>query len=655
MDNQRKATWPGWETVRLIGRGSFGAVYEIQRQVFDDTEKAALKVITIPQNSGDIDEMYNDGYSEEDITETFQSHLKSIVAEYSLMRKLNGNTNIVHCEDVRYVQHEDGIGWDIFIKMELLTPLPKALSDTISEEMVIKLAKDMCSALEACCEHNIVHRDIKPQNIFVSKTGDYKLGDFGIAKTVEKTMGGTKIGTYKYMAPEVFHYQPYGTSADVYSLGLVLYWMLNERRLPFMPLPPTKLTSKIEEEAQERRITGEELPTPRNGSESLKKIVLKACAFDPKERYASAKEMLEALNGLGSEESVQVALDSVVEHESLESTTVEINRKKPNRFILPVLCATVIMIAAGLCAKSCTAEEKAESPHQIIHQETESVQSGNGYSLEVESDVIKVGESTNVALRWGSYIYRSDKALVWSSSDPAVAAVTQDGVITGMSVGTAVITGTMEGNDATITIMVEEKPFETQPLATEQNIPQVSQIQVGCRTDILLAGDTVDAYVKTDGFYLNGNSDGIEWSTDQPEVATVDSRGQVTGLKAGKCQLTAKYQGLSSTMEITIVEVDKTSGVAAKLDYEKLSLRTGNSDTVNLTVSGDLPEHCGLTAYYSAGMQLSLEWGEDEKSVPLTIHVGFAEVSEGYVTILAYDQDEPSNVVAAAKVQLKIN
>ena len=70
MDNQRKATWPGWETVRLIGRGSFGTVYEIQRRGFDDTEKAALKVISIPQNSGDIDEMYNDGYSEEDITET---------------------------------------------------------------------------------------------------------------------------------------------------------------------------------------------------------------------------------------------------------------------------------------------------------------------------------------------------------------------------------------------------------------------------------------------------------------------------------------------------------------------------------------------------------------------------------------------------------
>ena len=295
---EQQATWPGWETVRLIGRGSFGAVYEIQRNVFDDVEKAALKVISIPQNASDIDEMYSDGYDEESITSTFQSHLKSIAAEYSLMRKMNGSANIVNCDDIRYIQHEDGIGWDIFIKMELLTPLSKALPADVSEEMVIKIAKDMCTALELCKKHGIVHRDIKPQNIFVSDNGDYKLGDFGIAKTVEKTMGGTKIGTYKYMAPEVYNNQPYGSGADIYSLGLVLYWLLNERRMPFLPLPPAKLSAGMEEAARHRRFSGEDIPEPKNGSERLKAIVLKACAFDPKQRYSSASQMLEELDAL---------------------------------------------------------------------------------------------------------------------------------------------------------------------------------------------------------------------------------------------------------------------------------------------------------------------------------------------------------------------
>lgn len=165
-------TWPGWETVRLIGRGSFGAVYEIQRTLFGEVEKAALKVVTIPQNASDIEELRSDGFDEESITDSFKNHLKSIVSEYTLMRKMNGCTNIVNCDDVRYVQHEDGIGWDIYIKMELLTPLAKTLPDEISEDTVIKIATDLCSALELCEKFGIIHRDIKPQNIFVSDNGD---------------------------------------------------------------------------------------------------------------------------------------------------------------------------------------------------------------------------------------------------------------------------------------------------------------------------------------------------------------------------------------------------------------------------------------------------------------------------------------------------
>ena len=310
IENSRIA-WPGWETVGLIGRGSFGAVYEIQREIFDDVEKAALKVISIPQNASDIEEMYSDGFDEESITSTFKSYLKSIVAEYSLMRKMNGCTNIVNCDDVRYVQHDDGIGWDIFIKMELLTPLTKALPAGIAEETVIQIAKDICTALQLCKKHGIVHRDIKPQNIFVSPNGDYKLGDFGIAKTVEKTTGGTKIGTYKYMAPEVYHNKPYGSAADIYSLGLVLYWLLNERRMPFMPMPPAKLSAGGNEEARNRRLSGEQFPAPKNGSKALKAIVMKACAYNVEDRYASADEMLTDLNRLGQEEKAVMQMPVV--------------------------------------------------------------------------------------------------------------------------------------------------------------------------------------------------------------------------------------------------------------------------------------------------------------------------------------------------------
>ncbi|MBR3475394.1 MAG: leucine-rich repeat protein [Oscillospiraceae bacterium] len=293
-----KAVWPGWKTVRLIGRGSFGAVYEIERDIFGEKEKAALKLITIPQNSSDLEQFRDEGYDDASITRALWENLKSILSEYSLMRKLNGSPNVVSCEDVRYLQHEDCLGWDILIKMELLTPLPKHLDKNVTEEQVLRVGMDICRALVLCRKHNIVHRDIKPANIFVSENGDCKLGDFGIAKTMERTSGGTKIGTYEYMAPEVYNNQPYGHSADVCSLGLVLYWMLNERRLPFLPLPPEMPTSTQKEQARDRRMRGEALPAPAHGSEELKCIVLRACASDPAERYSTAEELLDDLENL---------------------------------------------------------------------------------------------------------------------------------------------------------------------------------------------------------------------------------------------------------------------------------------------------------------------------------------------------------------------
>ena len=292
--------WPGWEVVRLIGNGSFGSVYEIQRDLYGNVEKAALKVIHIPQSRSDIEELYNDGYDDESITARFHGYLEDIIREYSMMANMKGCKNVVYCDDVRQIQHEDGIGWDIYIKMELLTPLVKTLGREIPEQQVVNIGIDMCSALVLCKEHNIVHRDIKPQNIFVSPDGTYKLGDFGIAKTAERTTSGTKTGTYKYMAPEVYRSQPYGAAADQYSLGMVLYWLLNERRTPFLPLPGAVRAPTVtqEDEARKRRFDGETLPAPAHGSPELQAIVLRACAYDPKDRFASAADMLAALRGL---------------------------------------------------------------------------------------------------------------------------------------------------------------------------------------------------------------------------------------------------------------------------------------------------------------------------------------------------------------------
>jgi len=288
--------WPGWDIVQCIGKGGFGAVYELRQEVFGDVERCALKVITIPHDHSEIEYMRCEGLDDESISSTLESQVGDIVKEYKFMKKMGDNPNIVHCDEFRYSRHEEDLGWDIYIKMELLTPLMKVLDRMQDEKEIIRLGIELCNALVGCQKLNIIHRDIKPQNIFLSPSGYYKLGDFGIARTMEHTTKATAgIGTYSFMAPEVANGMIYGSTVDIYSLGLVLYWLLNERRGPFVPLPPNKPTYAENENARLRRYSGEKLPAPKHGSPELKSIVLKACAFDPKDRYQTAGEMMAAL------------------------------------------------------------------------------------------------------------------------------------------------------------------------------------------------------------------------------------------------------------------------------------------------------------------------------------------------------------------------
>lgn len=294
-----------WTIKRRIGAGGFGAVFEIQREDFGETYKAALKVISVPQNKAEIDALVAEGMSAPEIQRYFYSMVEDLVREFAIMAKLKATGNIVSYEDHAVIPHPDGMGWDIQIRMELLTPLlTYAYQHPFARRDVIQLGIDICKALELCQKYNIIHRDIKPDNIFVTETGDFKLGDFGIARTVEKTsMELSKKGTYSYMAPEVYSGTSYGFTVDTYSLGIVLYRLLNRNRTPFLPAPPEPITASKREAAAYRRFSGEPIPAPYYAQGRLAEIILKACAFDPRERYSTPMQMRQELEAILYEHS----------------------------------------------------------------------------------------------------------------------------------------------------------------------------------------------------------------------------------------------------------------------------------------------------------------------------------------------------------------
>ena len=287
--------WPNWHIEALIGKGSFGAVYKARRAGvgFDHAFYSAVKVIRVPADDGEIRGLLADGMSREQVAAYYESALRGLVGEIELMESLKGSPNIVTIEDYEVRKNADGIGWTIYIRMELLKNLNQYRTEhPMTVDDIVRLGIHICSALEYCARKQIVHRDIKPDNIFVNEFGDFKLGDFGIARHLEMTAAHlSQKGTSNYMAPEIYRGEPYNGSVDIYSLGIVMYRLLNRGRLPFMPPYPNPITYEDSENAMARRLNGEPLPEPSAGGKLLADIVRRACSADVNFRYATPTQM----------------------------------------------------------------------------------------------------------------------------------------------------------------------------------------------------------------------------------------------------------------------------------------------------------------------------------------------------------------------------
>ncbi len=332
--------WGEWRISRTLGEGAYGKVYEVERIDFGKRYVSALKAITIPQSESEWKSVCSEGMDEKSATAYFMDVISGIVDETALMNQLKGHGNIVSYEDHKVVEHEDKHGWDIFIRMELLTPFLDKYdtNDSVPVEEVVKLGIDICKALEFCHGRNILHRDIKPENIFVTDYGAYKLGDFGIARTVEKTMGSmSKKGTYNYMAPEVYLGKAYDRTVDIYSLGIVLYRLLNHNRPPFYPAYPEQILYEHKETALQRRMRGEELPDPDQATEILAKIIKKACAYKAEDRYQNAEEFRIALEKMEAPEEKKEETQTPPVIQTSETKTIpqpssEEVKKKPDKY-----------------------------------------------------------------------------------------------------------------------------------------------------------------------------------------------------------------------------------------------------------------------------------------------------------------------------------
>jgi serine/threonine-protein kinase len=193
--------------------------------------------------------------------------------------------NIVNVYDVG---DEDGINYIVMELVDGIT-LKKYIEkkSRLSVKEAVSIAIQVAMGLEAAHNNNIIHRDIKPQNIMISKEGKVKVTDFGIAKAAtSNTITSNVMGSVHYTSPEQARGGYSDAKSDIYSLGITLFEMLTGR-VPFNGDTTVAIAIKhIQEELPSPADYNEEIPV------SVEKIVLKCCQKSPDRRYQNAAELI---------------------------------------------------------------------------------------------------------------------------------------------------------------------------------------------------------------------------------------------------------------------------------------------------------------------------------------------------------------------------
>ena len=279
---------PRYQIDRLLGQGGMGAVYKAWDKELG--RPVALKLIS---PSVALNPEVEQRFKHELLLASKISH-KNILRIHDM-----GESAGVKFISMAYVEGED---LHEILAREGKLPLDRTL----------KIARQMCAALEAAHNEGVVHRDFKPHNILVDRHDNVYVSDFGIAKSLESDAGMTRageiVGTPRYMAPEQVEGKKIDARVDLYALGLILYEMVTAD-IPFRATTTLQLMlARVQEVPKSPKTVNPELP------EWLVQVIMKCLERDPERRYQHAGEILRDLQAgtapVGSK-SVQLTIPSM--------------------------------------------------------------------------------------------------------------------------------------------------------------------------------------------------------------------------------------------------------------------------------------------------------------------------------------------------------
>ena len=259
-----------YEILQLLGEGGMGAVYKAMDRELD--RPVALKLIR-PELAANPSILAR---FKQELLLAHQVTHKNVIRIYDL-----GDADGVKFITMEFVEGQDLRS--LIQEKKKLTP-----------QEAVEIIEQVCLALEAAHGVGVIHRDLKPQNIMLDRTGRVLVMDFGLARTLEgdgMTQTGALVGTIEYMSPEQALAKNLDQRSDLFSAGLIFYELLTGQ----MPFRADSAVASLLRRTQERAVPISEIDA--NLPQNLARIVSKCLETDPNLRYQSAHELLTELEG----------------------------------------------------------------------------------------------------------------------------------------------------------------------------------------------------------------------------------------------------------------------------------------------------------------------------------------------------------------------
>lgn len=352
-------------------------------QVTED--KYIVKIISTPSTPQKLDALLLSGAFEtkEAALAYFEDLTNGIVHEIKVLEKLSSLEGFVAFDKYQVVPMEDGNGFDVYILGSYKRSLSRLFEkEPLTHLSALNLGLDLCSALSACRHNGYLYVDLKPENIYRTKDGNFRIGDIGFQK-LDSLKYASLPERYisAYTAPEVTDaFSALNSTLDIYALGLILYQVFNGGNLPNLADPAT-------------------LPAPDYADYEMAEIILKACSACPEDRWQDPVEMGQAIvsymqrNGAHDTPIVPAVLTSVTE--TPIETSEEISEEIP---------ASTESIENNTVDVVCNAEElPADTLTAKVIESVEQALSGDAASAEVytetpiETDVLPQPASSDYA------------------------------------------------------------------------------------------------------------------------------------------------------------------------------------------------------------------------------------------------------------------